>query len=836
MQDKLILWFKEIGQHDILTVGGKGANLGEMAGSLKVPAGFCLTSKAYIDNLKQQNTHEKINQIIKQIDINNLATIDQASQEIYNLITTLPLLPEIKAAVTKAFTALAAGNPSLPVAVRSSATAEDLVDASFAGQQETYLNISGIDNILLAIQKCWASLWTSRAIHYRTKKQFDHTQVYMAVIIQEMLPAEISGVMFTANPVSNSRQELLIEAARGLGEALVSGAVTGDNYIITKEGIKIKSKTISEEQYGQLLPDEVIRELALHGVKIENYYENYMDIEWAYYKGKLYFLQARAITTLADEEPAEFDWHKLTAMQKELLNHVYERYPDPIYPIDSVIVKLTYAAYFEAMENYGYYVPLMNWNRVEKGDFPEFFEPPRIRPGFPMMALFSFKLWQALRSNPAREWYDERKYLLNILEKLAQRDVNSLPYDIVYSYISEALSQFEFFIVLRYKYFVNNRLPSSVLLFLLKRLFGAEAKDIKNDLLAGIPCITTEINQQIRDLAYQTKEMTEVAEFLKAGQFDNFRQQISNLPLGDKFLNSLDTFLHKYGERETSMGLGGIASVTWQDAPEVVLGMIRGTILEDPKLEENRAKKLQQRIKNAEERLNQKLSSGLYRLIPRSFIKKLIQHSKNFDIFRENSHYDVTMSMKVFKVLFLVLGQRLVRNNITKEPRDIFYLTFYEIKEIILIVFQKHKELDVKSIQAKIEKRKVDLTKRIVRWRTRNLDATRTNENSMRGIPASSGTISGTARIITGAQDFYKLQPGDIMVAPYTNPAWTPLFTTAAGLVVDTGGAASHASIIAREYGLPAVMGTGNATTWIKDGEEISINGSNGLIIKEKAI
>jgi len=195
------------------------------------------------------------------------------------------------------------------VAVRSSATAEDLIDASFAGQQETFLNIEGIGNVLGAVKKCWASLWTARAIHYRTVKGFGHEQVKMAVIIQEMIPAAIAGVMFTANPVNDSREEIRIEAVRGLGEQLVSGDVAGDVYVVRKNdtNVDIVEKKLSDPAKGQILNDYELRELAHTGLKIEIFYETFQDIEWAYSQGKFYFLQARPITTLGDEALPEID-------------------------------------------------------------------------------------------------------------------------------------------------------------------------------------------------------------------------------------------------------------------------------------------------------------------------------------------------------------------------------------------------------------------------------------------------------------------------------------------------------------------------------------------------
>lgn len=834
MEKKFILWFQEIDRRkDLALVGGKTANLAEMARHLKVPPGFCLTAHAYREALKEWGMEEEIAALLKESNSEDIAALEAVSSQITGLFFRYPLPPQIEEALLSAYRRLGGGNLEIKVAVRSSATAEDLPEASFAGQQESFLNVSGREELLAAVRRCWASLWTARAIHYRQRRGFDPNQVYIAVIVQEMLPAEVAGVMFTANPVSNSRQEILIEAVRGLGEALVSGQVTGDSYVVAKEGVRIKSKRISDEGYGQLLPDEVIRELALTGIKIEQYYEDYQDVEWAYYKGELYYLQTRPITTLADEEPYSFDWDKLTFIQREILNHAFERYPDPIYPIDSVIVKITYSAYFKAMEEYGYFVPDMDWTRVEKGHFPDFFAPPRIRPGFKMIAFLPFKLWRALKTSPSREWAEERVYLLDILRKLAQREVDTLPYDIVYGYLNEALNQYHYFIVLRYRFFVRNQLPSFVLRFLLRLLFGAEGEEIRNDLLAGIDCITTEINAALWELARLVEASPRLKEYFLRGDFTDFRRLLQKDEEGRRFLLALDEFLAAYGARETSMGLGGIASVTWEDSPEVVLGMIRGMTVEGLGEYLRREEKRRERVKKAEKRLGERLSQGWCRLLPRSFMEALLRHSKDFNAFRENSHYDVTLAMKVFKKLFTELGRRFARTGIIEKPEDIFYLTYYDIKDIMLILDQKHKKLNGREVREKIERRREELQKRTVRWRNRWLTQEEEGE-VLKGIAASQGIATGPARVITRAEDFGRLQPGDILVAPYTNPAWTPLFTVAAAVVVDTGGAASHAAIIAREYGIPAVMGTRRATSWVTDGEIITVDGYAGVVRREK--
>lgn len=836
MSDKLILWLKEIQKEDHPLVGGKAANLGDLARGLDVPPGFCLTSAAYRQHIGQQDTRERLQEVLAASDNENIESTNDASRRLSALITGLAIPDNISRAVAEAYHKLVAGRSGVKVAVRSSATAEDLADASFAGQQETFLNIEGLEATLEAVKKCWASLWTPRAIHYRTKKDFGHDDVSMAVIIQEMIPAEISGVMFTANPTNNNRREVLIEAAPGLGEALVSGEVRGDIYVLQKHEethTEIISKDIAEPARGQLLNDFDIRKLAHTGLKIELYYEDFQDVEWAYHKGNFYFLQTRPITTLADEEPPEIPWDSFNKVQKAVMKWVAERFPEPIHTIDGIVVKVLFMAQFEAMQGFGYKIPpVIDYKRVEKGIFPEFFIPPDIKKGLRHKLLY-LQLKSILQSDPAAEWKNEQVYLNDVIRKLKSRDMAELPYELVIDYLTETLHHFHYFIVMRYKYFTLNRVPSDLLKRLLKRLFGDRSLEIFENILAGEHNITMEINDRLRGLALSTRRWPEVARTIIEGELSDMRSQVEKAEGGQAFLEEFDRFLDAYGERETSMGLGGIACETWQDVPDVVFGIMRAMLTEDEGTRAAKEAAVTARRKEAEEKLAQALDRGIWkRLGVKRWADKLVAHGRSFTVFRENSHYDITRWMHVLRLLYFELAKRLVRRGLLRDYRDIFYLNFFEIKDMINTIFLGVEELKPREIQSLIEKRKVQQERRLARWRMRGVVVDTTG--ALKGVAASSGAITGAARIIRDARDFHRLKKGDILVAQYTNPAWTPLFTTAAGLVVDTGGAASHAAIIAREYGLPAVMGVGNATEALRDGERITVDGYKGLVFREE--
>jgi len=320
-----ILWFSQIGKGDVAKVGGKGANLGEMAGvGLPVPNGFCTTSDAYFTFLKANGIDKAIARITENLDVQDNAKLNAVSDEIKALILSARVTDAVRSDIVRAYNKLC-GVEGIPtesdeiyVAVRSSATAEDLPEASFAGQQETYLNIKGADNVVKAVQMCWASLFGSRAIYYRQEKGFDHLKVGLAAVVQEMVQSEKAGVMFTSDPITNDPNLINIEAAYGLGEIVVSGSVTPDRYVVKKDTMEIVDKDIvqqtwmitkingknehvnikDEMQGKQKLTDDVIIELANYGKEIEEHYGWPQDIEWAVSKGQVFIVQSRPITTI----------------------------------------------------------------------------------------------------------------------------------------------------------------------------------------------------------------------------------------------------------------------------------------------------------------------------------------------------------------------------------------------------------------------------------------------------------------------------------------------------------------------------------------------------------
>ncbi len=327
-EEKNILWFGEVDKDDINLVGGKGANLGEMtAAAIPVPRGFIVTSKAYFDFLKENKLKSKLYQELKRVDVNDLQTINEASQKVKKLIKEGQISAALSREIINNYLRLGSIVSHAWVAIRSSATAEDLPTASFAGQQETFLNVKGEANVINRVKDCWASLFEPRAIFYRQEKGFDHFKVGIAVPVQEMVPAHISGVMFTINPITHQKNRIIIESVYGLGEYIVQGVVTPDIYTLNSSNFEILSKKV-EKQTIQLikvgnknkeskvprrlrlkrkLTDKQIIELAKLGKKIHKHYFYPQDIEWVFYKKKFLIVQSRPVTTIKKDEEKQLE-------------------------------------------------------------------------------------------------------------------------------------------------------------------------------------------------------------------------------------------------------------------------------------------------------------------------------------------------------------------------------------------------------------------------------------------------------------------------------------------------------------------------------------------------
>jgi pyruvate, water dikinase len=332
-----VVWFKDLNKDSIAVAGGKGANLGEMyQAHLPIPNGFAVSAQTYKKFIEDTGLSEKIQNLVKKINVDDTQQLQEVAKEIRDLVNNTEIPEEIAEAIKDSYDLLGTGNDAhdlinakeVFVAVRSSATAEDLPSASFAGQQATYLNVKGKNKVVAAVRACWASLFTARAVYYREKNNFDHSKVLISAIIQEMVNSDKAGIMFTINPATNNEKEIVIEGVYGLGESIVSGQVNPDTYIVDKQSREIKETKVKKQEWGlfrseegenvkldipkeeqerQIVPDISVKELARLGKKIEEHYGKPMDIEWAMNKDDVYIVQARPVTTMNKEEPKKED-------------------------------------------------------------------------------------------------------------------------------------------------------------------------------------------------------------------------------------------------------------------------------------------------------------------------------------------------------------------------------------------------------------------------------------------------------------------------------------------------------------------------------------------------
>ncbi len=344
-----IRWFKEIHKEDISSVGGKGANLGEMYNiGLPVPPGFFITAQTYKEFIEETNIKEKIEQILHGLDVENTDQLQEKANEVQKLIVKTPIPKKIQEEIVEAYEIICTEedvnkkSDPLFVAVRSSATAEDLPTASFAGQQATFLNVRGKEELIKAVSLCWASLFTARAVYYREKNNFEHMKVLISVVVQKMVNSEKSGIMFSVNPSTNNESEIVIEAGWGLGEAVVSGSINPDLYVVDKDTMRIKKKELKKQNWGlfrdpktgknikkeippdmeakQVISDPQILQLAELAKKIEEHYGKPQDVEWAIENNQIYIVQSRAVTTIHKEEKAkEENEEERKAEEKEVL-------------------------------------------------------------------------------------------------------------------------------------------------------------------------------------------------------------------------------------------------------------------------------------------------------------------------------------------------------------------------------------------------------------------------------------------------------------------------------------------------------------------------------------
>lgn len=815
---------------DLASAGGKGANLGEVvAAGFRVPDGFVVTTGAYSAALAS-GVESRIDAHLAAAGGDGGLDAAAVGSAIRAEFADLVIPDEVRAAITDAYTAL--GEP--PVAVRSSATAEDLPGASFAGQQDTYLNVRGIAALLHAVRDCWASLWTDRAIAYRHSRGVDSENVRIAVVVQAMVDAQLAGVMFTANTVTGARDELVVEASGGLGEAVVSGMVTPDHYRLSPEGAVLESRwgrrevvirsapdggtteEVGQEGDTDRLSDASLRELARLGTALANHFSHPQDIEWAYSEGKIWLLQARPLTAVP---PAPI---KLTAIQRFMGPVIAELFPIRPYPMD--MSAWTIPGVGELVNRMLRGLPAV---RFEFGDVvPEVegvvdrFVPPNPRPTF--ATLFTpLRLARRIRGYDPAHWRADPRYQRFDREvaALARRDVSELDWDALLGQPRESLTQLDRMSTTRVDYLAGTGYALARLRLALARL---GVKDQFSQLIAGAPTRTQEANDALQRLAdevradpilrrlFAEEDAQTIVAQLRAGCHADLRSALAG-------------FLSEYGHRET-VSVTLISVPTWEESWETPIGAIQALAQRERTSDDSPAEDALARLET-----HPRLRANPRR---RNSVRRRVEAARIGAAFREDTHFEFSRTMPLVRYAVVEIGRRLAAAGVLHHPDDIWHLRLPEVENLPRPEDISAEEGERLRSRARTRQaRRTELEGAPLIAATTLFPDRKHSEGALvTGTPGGGGQATGVVRIIRNPTEFGRLRGGDILVCPTTNPAWTPLFRTAAAVVVDTGGPGSHAAIVARECGIPGVMGTGTATSVLVDGQRVIVDGDLGVV------
>jgi pyruvate,water dikinase len=859
--DSYVLGFEEIDQTQVAAAGGKGAHLGELSRieGIRVPAGFCVTTDAFRRTMAEGPSIDERLDRLSRLNPGDREAIRTLSAEIRRTLEGIAIPDDLAAAITRSLGRLGGQGA---YAVRSSATAEDMPTASFAGQQDTYLNVVGLAAILEHISRCWASLFTERAVIYRLRNGFDHRKVHMAVVVQQMVFPHSAGALFTADPVTSNRKVAYVEASFGLGEALVSGRVNPDVYTVrdgeivarvvaTKQlaihaspaGGTFERAIEPERQEQQALTDAQIVRLAQLGRRIEAHFGYPQDIEWCLVDDEFQIVQSRPITTLFPI-PAASDRE----------NHVYvsvghqQMMTDPMKPLGLSVWQLTTprpmaeaggrlfvdvapalgsatsrAGLLEAL---GRSDPLIGdalQTILERGDFiptlPD--EGPGVPPGGGAPT--------PVESDPAivAALIERSEASIATLKRHIRAKSGSALLDFILTDIQE-LKRILFdpqslqviMAAIEATWWLNEQLEEWL-----------GEKNAADTLTQSVPHnVTSEMGLALLDIADVIRPHPDVVGFLQHVEDESFLDALPTLEGGLEVRDAIQAYLDKYGMR--CVGEIDITRPRWSERPTTLVPMILGNIKNfDPGAGERRfaqggleAWKKEQEVLEQLQALPDGERKG-------EEARRMIERVRTFVGYREYPKYGMVSRYFVYKQAMLEEAERLVQARVLREKEDIFYLTFQELHDVVRanrvddqLVCQRKDAF--RSYQALTPPRVFTSDGEVVAGSYRRVDVP---AGALVGLPVSAGTVEGRARVILDMAEA-DLEAGDILVTAYTDPSWTPVFLAITGLVTEVGGLMTHGAVIAREYGLPAVVGVEKATRLIRDRQRIRLNGTDGYV------
>jgi pyruvate,water dikinase len=923
-------------------LGGKGRSLARMASAgFAVPDGFYVTASAYRRFVEENDLQATILEIAKPEVAGRTLSFDSASADIQALFENAEAASEILDEIRQAYGALGGNGPA--VAVRSSANAEDLPDMSFAGQQDTYLNMSGEEALVDAVRRCWASLWTPRAISYRHQMGVEHDVVAMAVVVQVMVPSEVSGILFTANPATGERSEVVVNSSFGLGEAVVGGEVTPDTYIVDRETLTAtetligakeqqiisdgaqgtRLEDIAESERGKSsLSEEAIKELTTLAIGIEDHFGGVpQDVEWAFSGGTLWLLQSRPITNLPPQ-PIEVAWEPEPPAQILARRQIVENIPDPCTPLFEELYLTEGLETPEKgkkreslMVGGGPMFVTLNGYAYQRFDFPVVLEGRKKKDSKAMTEAEMDAAETALEAEAAQAKAKWEKTFAELREKnakMAQHDLDlflddltpadrkayddwaattdeenlaqvvTLPesknptfgafnrtpineeqikgfYDCAKPDIlatadewlavdREAASDEE---LLRgvcelavaggmfwtsngsHTFGVAKSTDDQLQAFLREAL--PDHTFTSGQFLSGFKSKTMEANEDLYAIAKLIREDSAVAELVTITPANRVMKALERHPTGGAIITSIEKYLSVYGHLGYSLDF---AEALPCEDPSGLLASLKTMVANkgyDPKNHDIEATK--KREKAMEEIL------ALLKGLPYWQFRFRLWFTHRFYYIREEVMFYLYKAWPVLRPLALALGQRLADAGSIATADDVFYLYTDELKKAIEA--RKGGDSATDFVQLTAERRELrEARKRLHPPGTVPFEASEDpgvkfketqfvndpTSNTLMGVPVSPGTVTAEASVINSPAEFDQMAPGSILVCSMTNPAWTPLFAHAAGLVTDMGGILGHGSIVAREYGIPAVVGTGTITQRLKSGQTIKVDGDAGVV------
>jgi rifampicin phosphotransferase len=855
-----LLDLREIDKTQVAVVGGKGANLGELAriDGIRVPAGFCVTTDAFRRVMAEAPAIEERLDRLSLLGPDDREAIRTLSAEIRRTVAGIAVPDDLAAAITRAVAGL---GERAAYAVRSSATAEDSPAASFAGLQDTYLNVVGPAAILQHVSRCWASLFTERAVTYRLRNGFDHRTVHMAVVVQQMVFSRAAGVVFTADPVTGHRKVASVEAGFGLGEALVSGRLNGDVYQV-RDG-EIVAKAVATKQLAvhaspeggtqeqaiepalqeqPALTDAQVVRLAQLGRRIEAHFGCPQDIEWCLVDDGFQIVQSRPITTLFPIPGVD-----------DGTNHVYvsvghqQMMTDPMKPLGlSLWLLTTRAPMSEAggrlfvdvtqglaspasrtglVEGLGRSDPLIGdalQTILDRGDFipslpDEGGEPAPAGAPAP------------IETDPAivTDLIGRNQASVAALQRDIRTKSGSALFDFILADIQELRRLL--FDPQSYQVIIAGMEATWWLNDQLEEWLGE--KNAADKLTQSVPHnITSEMGLALLDVADVIRSHPDVVAFLHDVGDDGFPDELAKLEGGREARDAIQAWLDRYGMR--CVGEIDITRPRWSERPSTLVPLILGNIKNfEPGAGERRFEQGRQEAWDKEQELLERLRALPDGERKAEEAKRMIDRVRTFIGYREYPKYGMVRRYFVYKQALWDEAERLVHAGVLREQGDIFFLMFHELHDVVRTNQADHELIGrrqdaFRSYQALTPPRVLTSDGEAIAGTYRRDDLP---TGALVGLPVSAGTVEGRARVILDMAQA-DLDPGDILVTTHTDPSWSPLFVAITGLVTEVGGLMTHGAVIAREYGLPAVVGVEHATQRIRDGQRIRVNGTEGYV------